>query len=306
MALPSNSGYLGRLGYAVGFEDFLDKQETRDQRYWRAIEYGSQWWVGREIAGLWGNSAVPRGALHETASSLFGPSGGQKFIPFFSNANQEMLSAAQRAAIYWRKMGHPDPRTFLPPGPRGGHSHDGLGGTGRPIRTLGTVREPIKPHRFFERGLAKFGDPVEQELEVVQKVFGAYLRNLSGAPVKAGTSAGNTALRRTAGEAGVDAYGTLRPRTGRARTELSRSGLRTALGGPAITFAVSSNIQDVQRNARGQFTSLQQELTQLNRELAIRLQTAVVKALEESIERKGTSTGRLAKTLADPRNRFPQ
>lgn len=274
--------FSSRFGFAVGNRAWMDGQNDRVARYWRAIEYGSDYWVGRQVAGLWGNSPEPRGNLHSTATSFFGEGAGQKFVPFFGSVGDNMSAKARAAYFYARReLGIPDPR----------HGHHGKSDSSS-FPTLGTIRRPIAPARFYERALEAFDAPAE-ERQALRKAF-----NFAN-------SAGYTTPRQIAQRYFRGAEGA--PPALNGGKELSAGAFRKGAGaGFALAFTISGPAQGLSRNALGHFSTFQRELIELNRILARRLQEAVVAEAEASIKRKDVSTGRLVEALAAPQNRFPQ
>src|SRR5690606_22243005 len=96
--------FAGRLGWAVGIPEWLNNENSKVNRYWRVIEYGSsatRWpWQGQRIVGLWSNLPGPRGGLITGQLSMFNVARDQKFVPFFHAKNGDM-DRAGRAALYW-------------------------------------------------------------------------------------------------------------------------------------------------------------------------------------------------------------
>lgn len=111
------TNYAGQVGWAVGMPKWLDSAESKVNRYWRSIEYGSDEWVGRRVVGLWGPDAEPRKGLWGMATTPFGAGSREKFAPYFKDNKQDMLGVA-RFALWQYLQGGKDTQDRLnaPPG----------------------------------------------------------------------------------------------------------------------------------------------------------------------------------------------
>lgn len=151
-----------RLGYAVGDPAFLESEQSKAGKYFRSIEFGTQGFVGRILAGAWGFG--PRGARINEEATPFGPRGEQVFIPFAATLEgADLMLGAQRARRYLTKLGFKGSATGEV-GPRGGRQRF----SGPAVR--GVVRHEIVAMDAYAKAAAAF-QPAARELEAIKQAF---------------------------------------------------------------------------------------------------------------------------------------
>lgn len=139
---------LSRFAFGVGNLEWLNSETSKVALYWREIDQGTHGFIGRKLAGAWGNEGGPRGELIGGPAVGFGEGRGQKFIPFAATlrSEDELAKGAVRAHSYLRRLGN------------------------RGASTRGVVKHEITAHRFFERAAENF-DPVAREKEAIAAAF---------------------------------------------------------------------------------------------------------------------------------------
>jgi hypothetical protein len=81
-------------------------------------------------------------------------------------------------------------------------------------------------------------------------------------------------------------------------------GIRMFGGLLYVTASAEVGIDRMQRDVNGRFLpNMQRHVAEANRRMAAELATAMAEKLDETLVRKGASTGRLKEALLDPRNR---
>ena len=339
--MARSAGFAGRLGWSVGIHSWLDREESKVDRYWRVIEFGSaatRWpWEGQTIVGLWGNRAEPRKGL--IAGGLDPFQNGredQKFVPFFGKigASPEELERAGRAALWSLTRGGTDLGMFRARAWTGeNRARKGLRGSGETEwekrrlfywlmnkATLeqmpfvsGVVQRAVPAGDFYLRAMASF-DPMQTELDVLRQEISSVIGGLAIA-----SSRGLSAARE---RVAMDSGGN--PRTGRRRAEIGQnaqgvrrlsqlSGVGTSgmahlpqVRGPLISVVASASVQDFIRDGSGRFSNGAwiDMVTTVNRRVAEAFQQEVVRLMRQ--ERKRPPTGNLIKATAHPNNRIPR
>lgn len=271
-------GFSQQYGWSVGLFDWLDSASSKVNRYWRAIELGSSWWDGRIMAGLWGSSAGtnarPNTLIFGQSLTPFEPSiADEKFVPFFQKEGVDQLGAARRALWYFMGGGR-GPNMVLLHGSSPSDKRKMLWWlmNRAPLEKIpfvqGHVRRSIQAEHHYRDALATF-NPMQREIALLSQMIGA---------------AWNGAMA-TQGEIA---------------TRQSRIAGRAA----AITVAATASSSGINRDALGQFTSGQRIIAEVNRQVAMEFQDAVVNLMRSN--RTGRpATEDLIKATADPRNRYP-
>lgn len=236
-----NTEGLKQLGFGVGNLDFLNNEQSRVDRYWRAIENGSDALLGRTLGGGWRSTGALPGQRHGVDLTQFGEGAGQQFVPY---AHTMDLEGALYSAIRARKI-MKDQQGIV-------NAH-----------TSGIISKPIQAKGDYAKAFRSF--PALQEEAAV-------LKTLIGEMARSGGRAAN----------------------------VSRVNFANIPSFMAIGVISKPNLQRLAAARR----DLGNQLTNANRELAIRLQKVVVDSLE--YKRPDVSTGRLHDAYNDPRNRFPQ
>lgn len=306
------------LGWSVGRFEWLDKEESKVRRYWRAIEYGSAetgWpWVNKRIVGLWGPNAGPRGGLHHGDLSMFSDRRDQKFVPFFKSIedNDAKLQRAGRSALTY----------FFGGGPSKGNLHfqneefikanvnlkDKRGNrrTKDPARARANfyfwlmtraridempfvtsfVMEEIPVGNFYAKTLRSF-NPLEREVQALKEELG--FQNLR-------------TTRQYQAEDSYDKAGREIP--AKKGTPNQDKSYETRMGNRfLVSVSASGRTQDNIRNAFGRFTSGQAITAAVNRRMSIEFQAALVERMQRSRERP--STGDLIAAHGNAQNRLP-
>lgn len=279
-----NVEYLKARAFAVGNVEFLNSTQSKVGKYYREIESGTHGFIGRKLAGLWGNSGGPRGGLIGGALFEFERGGtGQKFVPFhrlgeFPSDDDAIARGSRMAQMYLSKMG-------VKKIPTGGTFKHGRSGKKYAERrypyTKGVVEHEIQAHRFFERGAQNF-DVVAREKEAIGEAF---------------RDSGLTSPTR---KSAAQALGR-RPPTGRATALTTLKQARGRLGGQYLNVNVL--LPTTQRIGAG--NEFQRELVRLNRLLADGLAQAIAAELRSSLKRPKVSTQRLEQAILSEKNRFP-
>lgn len=304
-------GFIQTYGWAVGNPDWLNSDASKVERYWRVIEEGSAatgWpWEGQTVVGLWGPNAGPRGALRNGELSPFGSASDQKFVPFFRSRTGDMLGAARAALYYFFDGGHGANMDLLNVEPRGKQTIDQARRsfyfwlmTHARIEQMpfvhGVIINPVPAGHYYNKAVESF-NPMEREMAEIVRIFGRNVFSNKDGPVEPSSRAGLTAARQqiaflsdTPAKAG--------PR--------SKGGVPAGFEGgsaPLYTYRASPVIQDLTRNALGQFTTYQVEIVKINQKLAREFQEHLVELM--SSEHKRPVSGDLMRATADPQNRTP-
>lgn len=328
----ARGGYGKSLGWSVGRFEFLDSEQSKVERYWRAIESGSTDWVGQRLVGLWGGNPGTNRRPNRIIEGTLGGMGGrndQKFVPFFANRGKGELGAA-RAALYYFFGGGPtrgnptfenmdllkvdrSPDVVYGRGDAGVQRRRAQGRLYFWLMTRarvdqmpfvqGIVGQEIKAGYHYARALAHF-DPLKVEMDEIRKVFAfALSRNGQAGHYDPATPAGRKQIRTIQAFDSYSKYGEVAPKKGRARKERA-SHTKLFGAGYLVSMDATANVQDFTRNARGQFTSLQSEVAEVNRRVAAAFQAEVVQLMRQS---RGSrpATGDLIRATEDPRNRTP-
>lgn len=261
-----NFGGTGHLGFAVGDPTYLESSESGVASYFRSIEYGTQGFAERPLGGLFGDRGGPRGGLIEGNLSTFGSGAGQKFVPF--NRSGEIGQEGAIKALGYLVAHHEISFAAY----RALLKRVKEGATTGP--TFSATHKEIAPMNAYQRASDAFS-PLQREQDALREVFGRL--TIDGKLVFG------------------QGKGRRQPPTGeRTKRFVGRTGF---IGGFASSqFALSFAKID---------QSLQLELTQANRELALALAAEVADTIEKSIKRPGTSTGKLVSATLQPENRFP-
>jgi hypothetical protein len=188
--MATNGAYGGMLGWSVGRFDWLNNPDSKVNRYWRAIEQGSNYWVGKNIVGLWGPDAGTNTRPNRLING--GPlapmdrgAGGDKFVPFFSEAGGDMEGAKRRALWYFfgggtRNMNLLQPKNAVT---KKGNAKSGPLSPSDQRRMLfylmnfaphvpfvsGVVGQPILAQHFYTDALTSFGNPAQREIAMLQR-----------------------------------------------------------------------------------------------------------------------------------------
>lgn len=147
--LDQRNIYADQFGFGVGNPSFLDFSEAK---YWRAIEQGTTYFVGKKIRGVWGaplgggtgtgkygDYAIPRGPY-----SGFGEATGQKLYPLGRVSAIRALGTDRRKGT----GGAPDMR----------------------LRTSGVIEKPITPKRYFRQAWERF-DMRDRSEAVIRNIY---------------------------------------------------------------------------------------------------------------------------------------
>lgn len=346
MAKRGSSNYAGQIGWAVGILSFLNDKSNPVERYWRVIEEGSaatKWpWQGAGIAGLWGDSAGPRGALHDTAGTRFEGRGDQKFAPYFRKREQDMLGPARAAISRFLGGGRGANMDLLKVTHvtiyrrrwmRGDRISEG--GTGKPTGPVYEVERPVSSTADIKRArralyhwylagassaaqipfvYGRIQNPVEGQ-HYYEKAMRSFRPKLPAMQAQAMRESLDFALRQNPSlsvtnlrkqQASDNIGGTARK--GRARAERRVADLRnykpfdTALQ----VIAADVTVQSLIRDDKGRFVNgtWQQALRGANARIAEQYQREVAQLMEAKGKRP--STNALVRATLDAKNRYPR
>lgn len=168
--MASKGGYSGRsaggqfdssftnqsFGFGVGNFEFLDSENSRVERYWRAVEFGTDALVGRFIGGAWGSQPGEPGARHGQSLTQFGGGAAQQFIPYSHRMDFEGAIRSARAAR--KLLREQEVRNPL---------------------TTGYIMRPIPAMDSYGKAFKAF-KPVEKEKELLGRVFKDVMLNATG------------------------------------------------------------------------------------------------------------------------------
>lgn len=326
----TRGNYAGMLGWSVGRYDWLEDPSSKVNRYWRAIEQGSTYWVGKTIIGLWGpaagenvrpNRLISGGPLDPTQTG----GGGQKFVPFFASVGGDMEHAKRRALWYFFGGGTRNMDLLQPKNPvtKSGKPKSGALSLSDQRRMLfylmtraphvpfvsATVGKPIIAAHYYENALIAFGDPAVREIDLLQQqlAFALGSSSITSARGRAKAQAAMGADTRSgvvktsalsAAPTSVDSY-LLPGRVSSAGNNFGRRGLAT------VTATVHT--QDFIRDGNGSFSngSWQNMVKEINATMAKQFQAEVVRQMQAGRTPR-PATRDLIRATENPRNRFPE
>lgn len=321
------------LGWTVGLDEWLNKDASKVRRYWRALEEGSNWWVGKDIVGLWGdNPGVNTRPNSLINGQQLNPMGGskEKFVPFFASPYSEGdLLRASRAALWYffggvsgrgggptRNLDLLHPQETQRRDKKTGWSKGAPGGmqdkkrlfywlmTKAPADRIpfvrGTVRRPIVAGNYYRRADENF-NTVQREVQLLREGIATLF---SAVPKDITTTHAREAIREA--RAAESQTGATPRRSTRAKpgyrsesTAYTRSGF--------VTVTARAITQDNIRNGKGQFSHSywQAMVKDVNRNMAKAFQDEVV-AVMQSQSKGRPATKDLINATQDPRNRYPR
>jgi hypothetical protein len=305
--------YGGLLGWSVGIESWLDS--TKAGRYWRAIENGTDYFVGKNIVGLWGGL---RGQF--TARTAFGDWEGEKLAPYWGKGelgNETAMLRGARAAL-WVYMG------------RGRGSHMDLFRTqpGRKDRqghamserkqqkailfflmkratltqipfTQGVIRQKIPAAHYYTKAIQTF-DPAARELALLREELerNGWLKGRDRTKPAADimTSVGLQRARAFI----ADGSGRDKPSTGPRWASPNQQ-----YGAFEVNVTASAVLQDFSR-VRGKFANVEGQgiVHDINQRVAKEFQEHLVQVMEN--DRKRPATREFVRASADRNNRYPR
>lgn len=330
-------GYGGKLGWSAGLGAWLDSPNSKVNRYWREIEFGSGGdWSGRTIAGLWGDT-LGNGPL---GGSPFGNDRTEKFKPAFRKGTPQtpegMLGAARYALWVYMKGENGGKKDWIE-----GHmdrlniryvwvyKHQTVNGKRSVVRGSGESRPPrtAAEYRRAQQSLFHYFMTQTTSADEIPFVSGTIVREIKARHYYAkaiadfkprliemelegmrkaaffalqGKEGGEFRTFRAKGAEENDA----RPRAGRARREQSSlDGKYVPSGGAVVTITASAQVQFSMRNANGQFVNGAFQSTL--REVNARVAAAYLHEVARLMESHRPSTGDLIKATLDSRNRYP-
>lgn len=300
------NGYENLLGWSVGRAAWLDDPASKVNRYWRAIEYGSTYWVGKQIVGLWGDRPGVNTRPNMLRSGQLDPMlrgvDNQKFVPFFATQGVNLQRGARAALMYYLGITMRSRPTDAQLEPLNGKDPS----TNRRIFfwlmtrapasrfpfVSSVIGRPIVAREFYREALSTFGDPAAREFTLLQR---GIVGIMGSQAVDVSTSYGRKKAR-----ASNAAETNATPRSGRQRGES-----RSPTGG-IVNVKMTVSSQDFLRNSKGQFTNQawRSMIVDINRVMAKDFQAVLVEAMTSSRHRP--ATGDLIRATKNPQNRAPQ
>lgn len=281
------NSYEGVLGWSVGRFEWLDSESSKVNRYWRAIEMGSMYWVGKHIVGLWGDrpgdNSRPNILRSGTLDAMRSGVGSQKFVPFFATEGANMEKAARAALLYYLGIQmHSRPTDEQLARLNGATPQDNRNiffwlMTRAPadrfpfVSTV--VGRPIEARNFYRQALVNY-DPMTEHVALLRRGVSLTLSGMSST--------------------GTEARG----------PDQLKPGMSGPTRGGVATLRTSVATQSFLRNDKGQFTSWQDMIVDINKEMASQFQAAVVEMMTSSKGHR-VPTGDLLRATEDPRNRTP-
>lgn len=156
-----NTEGLKQFGFGVGSIPFLDSEDSRVSRYWRAIEVGSSKMEGKFLGGGWAGPGGGRGARHGQDLTPFGEGSGQQFIPYSHTMSPTPEGAFFSARVARRLMREQ--------------------GLRNPLAT-GYIHNPIPAHDAYGKAFKAF-NATAKEMEIITRLFGEILATGKGRPI---------------------------------------------------------------------------------------------------------------------------
>lgn len=322
MPNPSGAnGYGDRLGWVVGVQEWLDSEASKVARYWRAIEYGSNYWVDKTIVGLWtdtpGSNDRPNRLINGQEMTAMGRGDGEKFAPFFARQGVDLEKAARAALWYYFggvrgegptrniAMLHTSQQYYRSGKKAGQSKGDPESMAAKRAMFFWFMTKATPEQMPFVSARVGQAIPAGEHYQTVIDTFPMMERELAllreglatmmQLPPDITNAHGIRQIRRAVAAESDNAQ----PRSGALRSE-SRG---PAAG--AISVRASANVQDIGRTARAfSHSYFRQIIVDINTQMASEVHQRVIEQMENA-GRTRPATGDLMKATADRRNRLP-